>query len=238
MNFNVPEMSSTTPNGNTRKSKSFGFVPVSTTMEQPNATSGTPVVPGSINPITGKVNEDPATTERKNELMSKVARQLQRYPKLQLRTTFKLAESLESYTEEQLENIFFNAQQDIHELNGAPVATSVLVGFVKVLNACRLYIDDGEYEAELVGDEPLKQDLEFVIADYIGVIGEKINICFRMFNDYLIAQTKRKRKLEQGSQAAADTDKKDEEGESEPALKRKCQENKTRDGATITVIES
>lgn len=199
----------TSPNTTT-----FGFVPY----------NGPPL--NAINPLNGQKVVNPEEEEELKILKSKIGRLLARNPKLVLRTTHKLVEKLEGISKEELENILYNANQDSAEINGTPVAVAILRSFARICNVIGIVRDNGEFEEELIGDEPLKADVEMELAEYIGLLGTKLNIMFRVFNDYWSAQTKKKRKLDDMNQVVSLPTKDNETCEQE-STKEKCNNEQT-----------
>lgn len=160
-------MSNVTPPNivNPPQNQNFGFVPI------------------AGNDIGGPIDK---SNQKCQVLKEKISRLLARHPSLQLRSSIKLLDKLEDCTEEQLENMLINAQNDVALVHGTPAAVMLINFFGSLIDT---YFVPGFLE-ECMGDEDLKKDIETELFDKIGVLDPRFTIPLRTAANVLKAREK------------------------------------------------
>ncbi len=147
-----------------------------------------------------KTAATPATEAELLALKKELSALVGRYPKIQLRSTFKLLEKLDGCSKEELENMLLNANNDIAILSGTPGAEIILSNAGA---AMEVYIPC--IEEELMKDQYLMQDIENVIFSYIGIMGPMLNIPLRVMSAVTRARKRSHEPEDEGDSAKRDT---------------------------------
>lgn len=120
--------------------------------------------------------------KRKKEIKLKINELLCRNPGLKPRDSLPLMNLFESYTVDQLENIYTNCLNDLIEHRGMP-ASSVLI-------KCLSYVGDAllpGFSDECIKDIELRKDIEYEMIDLLRWFGTRVNILFRLGDNALTA---------------------------------------------------
>jgi hypothetical protein len=120
--------------------------------------------------------------KRKKEVKLKINELLCRNPGLKPRDSLPLMNLFESYSLDQLENIYTNCLNDLIEHRGMS-ASSVLI-------KCLSYVADvllPGFSDECLKDIELRKDLEYEAIDLLRYFGTRVNILFRLGDNALTA---------------------------------------------------
>ncbi len=124
-----------------------------------------------------KPREEPVETEAVKKLKQDINLLICRYPALQPRTSHALMEKLAALSEQELQNVYLNAINDVSELRGTPSAETVLLTTTPIDWKIPGYTD------YCMKDVELKRDIESEIVLLFGWLGNKVNIFFRLVNN-------------------------------------------------------
>ncbi len=158
--------------------QNFGFTSFST--PQPTVPSTPGITNPNYNPALFNINEqEPKEGQVETPEMLEIKKQItaivSRYPNIQLRSTFKLLEKLNNLSQEELNNMLTNAQNDIAQLNGTPGADFIL-SFIGSLGD--QYVPG--FMEECMNDVILQRDIENQIFNYVGIMGPTATIPLRV----------------------------------------------------------
>ncbi len=166
------------------------IAPIQPTIPQANGNNNFGFIPATD--IGGGNTGFDASNGKCRDLKEKISKLLARHPNLQLRSSIKLLDKLEDCTEEQLENMLLNAQNDVSLLHGTPAALLIINFFGSLIDK---YFVPGFLEECLLDDE-LKRDIETELFDKIGVLNSFYSIPMRTAANAMKASEKNKRKID------------------------------------------
>lgn len=127
-------------------------------------------------------------TAQLKKLRSHVRKILCRYPDLKIKDGSEI--HIDHYTEEQLETIIQNFMTDLQPRRGIPAADIV----INVLGTAVDRLIPG-FKHECQGDKELKQDIEYELTYWLGVLSNRINIVFRLANNAYVAVEKERERV-------------------------------------------
>lgn len=152
-----------------------------------------------------KVNERVETPEEKQkreDMIREITRLISRYPGIKPRTNCALIESLQQLELSELQNVYYNAMNDIQEKRGTPASEFVIM--VTCWFPERLFLPG--ITEKCLEDLELVRDVDSLITEKMGALGTVSNIIFRVANkvadirwgtDYSHVNTKRRRLVEE-----------------------------------------
>lgn len=144
-------------------------------------------------PLEAAADQPEEALKPQNEKTKKLKQQINRivlqYPQLQIRCSSELIKKLDQYSEEDLQNIFMNAINDVTTLRGTPSAECFLLP-TKMVDS---FVPG--YSEVCKKDEPLKRDIELLWLEWVGYLGTIGNIGFSLLRNINTAYEEAKKNV-------------------------------------------
>jgi hypothetical protein len=112
------------------------------------------------------------------ETKEKIAHLLCQFPQLVPRTSHDIMQRLDQLSEKELMNVYANCMNDVTEFKGTPSSDFIIYLGTYFINTIL-----PTFRERCLDDVNLKRDIESEMIHYLGRIGNKLNILFRLANN-------------------------------------------------------